>query len=141
MFEKCNTKVCQHGFSVTSNATGRACRPRSASTRLELHLATVLQGKSITNYHGLVGFFFLKKTKIVMFSFGVCCLFILDGTGTTAISQNCTYVQNPGFPSAYSDTAAISFTVNRCSNGNSWKRSCSSGLSPLISTISFCLFF
>ncbi len=54
--------------------------------------------------------------------FGVCCLFILDGTGTTAINQNCTYIQNPGFPSEYADVNDLSFTINRCSNGGYSRR-------------------
>ncbi len=49
--------------------------------------------------------------------FGVCCVFILTGTGTTVITQNCTYIQNTGFPSALADTTALQYTVQKCSNG------------------------
>jgi len=44
--------------------------------------------------------------------FGVCCLFTRQTTGS--INQNCTYIQNPGFPNAYTDTAAVSYTINKC---------------------------
>ena len=32
------------------------------------------------------------------------------------INQNCTYIQNPGFPSTYSATTALTYTVDKCSN-------------------------
>merc|ERR1712241_1599512 len=46
--------------------------------------------------------------------FGVCCLFIVKDTSTT-INENCTYIQNPSFPSAYTDTTALTYTINKCS--------------------------
>ena len=33
------------------------------------------------------------------------------------ITQNCTYIRNPGFPSAYSGTSPVSYTINKCSSG------------------------
>lgn len=48
--------------------------------------------------------------------FGVCCVFLVSASGGT-ISQNCTYVQNPGFPSTYGDTAELTYTVYKCSAG------------------------
>ena len=48
--------------------------------------------------------------------FGVCCLFITSTSGAT-VSQNCSYIQNPNFPSAYASETAISFTVTKCSSG------------------------
>ncbi len=48
----------------------------------------------------------------------MCCVFIVDGeNGDTQVNENCTYIQNPGFPSVTSDTAGITYTVNRCSQG------------------------
>lgn len=47
--------------------------------------------------------------------FGVCCLFIVTATSTT-IDQNCTYIQNPSFPSAYSSATALAYTINKCSS-------------------------
>merc|ERR1711884_915270 len=46
---------------------------------------------------------------------GVCCLFITSTSGAT-VSQNCSYIQNPNFPSAYASETAISFTVTKCSS-------------------------
>ncbi len=47
--------------------------------------------------------------------FGVCCTFQITSTNDQ-ISQNCTYLQNPGFPSATTDATALSWTVNKCSD-------------------------
>ena len=49
------------------------------------------------------------------FRFGVCCLFTTQSSGT--ISENCTYLQNPGFPSAYTTSTTIQWTVTKCSTG------------------------
>ena len=48
-------------------------------------------------------------------SFGVCCLFTVSNTGST-INQNCTYLQNPGFPSTYTSTTSLTYTVAKCSD-------------------------
>merc|ERR1739848_862846 len=47
--------------------------------------------------------------------FGVCCLFISSTSGAT-LSQNCSYIQNPGFPTAYAATTAQSFTIAKCAS-------------------------
>ena len=52
----------------------------------------------------------------VFFRFGVCCLFILSSTSST-ISQNCSYIQNPGFPTALAGGSAVSYTINKCNDG------------------------
>lgn len=46
--------------------------------------------------------------------FGVCCLFI--STAAATISENCSYIQNPSFPSAYTATSSLTWTVSKCSN-------------------------
>ena len=45
--------------------------------------------------------------------FGVCCLFVITD-GSSTITQNCTYIQNPGFPSVYSSTTGLTYTVSKC---------------------------
>ncbi len=35
----------------------------------------------------------------------------------SAISQNCTYIQNPSFPNADTSANAITYTVNKCNDG------------------------
>ncbi|XP_040564719.1 uncharacterized protein [Lepeophtheirus salmonis] len=47
--------------------------------------------------------------------FGVCCLFIVDTCGST-ISRNNSYFRSPGFPTAFTVTAATAcaFTIQRC---------------------------
>ncbi len=49
--------------------------------------------------------------------FGVCCLFVLQESGT--VRENCTYVQNDGFPTPLGADNAddVQFTVERCSEG------------------------
>merc|ERR1712156_906867 len=53
--------------------------------------------------------------------FGVCCVFLVTESGQT-VNQNCTYIRNPGFPSAYGDTSGVSYTINKCSSDICWLR-------------------
>merc|ERR1712223_1834875 len=46
--------------------------------------------------------------------FGVCCLFLYK-TGSEDVSQNCSYIQNPNYPSAYGSTTSIYWNVKKCS--------------------------
>ena len=46
--------------------------------------------------------------------FGVCCLFVLSSTSKLTVKENNTYIQNPSFPSVYSETSALSYTINKC---------------------------
>ncbi len=56
-----------------------------------------------------------KKFGVIS-RFGVCCVIITQSSSAT-VTQNCTYVQSSGFPSALSNANAIGFTVQKCSNG------------------------
>jgi len=47
--------------------------------------------------------------------FGVCCLFKVQ-LASQEINQNCTYIQNPGFPSAYTETTALSYVIRKCAD-------------------------
>lgn len=42
--------------------------------------------------------------------FGVCCTFASSTCGST-VTQNCTYIQNPSYPSTYATTGSCGFTV------------------------------
>jgi hypothetical protein len=55
--------------------------------------------------------------------FGVCCVFLVSTSGST-ISQNNSYIQNPGFPTALTTTtvATVSYTINKCSPNVCWIR-------------------
>lgn len=46
-------------------------------------------------------------------SFGVCCVVSVSSCGGT-VSQNCTYIDNPSYPSSYTTTGDCSYTVTRC---------------------------
>jgi len=48
--------------------------------------------------------------------FGVCCVFSVSASGTT-ISQNCTYIVNPSYPSTYVPTttpSTLTYTIAKC---------------------------
>merc|ERR1719491_21145 len=47
--------------------------------------------------------------------FGACCTFTLSTCGTT-VSQNITYIQNPGYPTAYATTGTCVFSVTPVSS-------------------------
>ena len=51
-----------------------------------------------------------------MHRFGVCCVFAADTTGQT-VTQNNTYIRNPGFPGDYTDTTAFTTTIEKCACG------------------------
>jgi len=53
--------------------------------------------------------------------FGVCCVFTFN-QATNTINVNDSYLQNPGFPSAYSETSAVTYTIQKCSNDVCWLR-------------------
>jgi len=55
--------------------------------------------------------------KVILFRFGVCCVFMTSTCGTT-VSQNCSYLKNPGYPSAYTSTSSCQFTINKCDSCN-----------------------
>lgn len=44
--------------------------------------------------------------------FGVCCVFSSSTCGST-VSQNCSYITNPGYPSTYSTTGSCDWTVSK----------------------------
>ena len=48
------------------------------------------------------------------FRFGTCCVFTVSASGST-ITQNCTYIRNPGYPNNYGETTAASYTIQKCS--------------------------
>jgi len=48
--------------------------------------------------------------------FGICCIFTINDATSTTISQNNTYIQNPSFPAVYTETTAITYTVNKCAD-------------------------
>ena len=51
------------------------------------------------------------------FRFGVCCVFMINDATTTQVNYNNTYLQNPGFPSTYSETTGITYTVAKVNEG------------------------
>jgi len=50
--------------------------------------------------------------------FGVCCIFSVSTTASS-VSENCTYIVNPNYPSNYAPTSTpttVTYTINKCSN-------------------------
>ena len=48
--------------------------------------------------------------------FGVCCVFTVSSAGTT-VTQNNTYIQNPGDPTGYTALSSIQYSITKCSTG------------------------
>jgi len=46
-------------------------------------------------------------------AFGVCCVVTVSSC-SGVVTQNCSYIQNPSYPSSYSTTGDCSYTVTRC---------------------------
>ena len=67
------------------------------------------------HFPSLYDMYFITYLFPTIFRFGVCCLFVIT-SASTAISENCTYIQNPSFPSVYADTTALTYTINKCSD-------------------------
>ena len=42
---------------------------------------------------------------------------MISSCGTT-VSQNCSYIKNPGHPAAYTSTSSCSFTIQKCDSCN-----------------------
>lgn len=47
--------------------------------------------------------------------FGVCCVVAIVACGGT-VTQNCSYVANPGFPGTYSEAATCDYTIRQCAD-------------------------
>jgi hypothetical protein len=47
--------------------------------------------------------------------FGVCCTFTLSSCGSS-VNQNCTYIQNPSYPTSYTTTGTCAFSVTPLSS-------------------------
>merc|ERR1712141_488831 len=57
-----------------------------------------------------------KNTACQAASFGVCCIVSLNTCGST-VSQNCSYVENPGYPTGLATaTPSCQYMVTRCSS-------------------------
>ena len=54
--------------------------------------------------------------SIPSFRFGVCCVFIVSTSGGV-VQQNCSYIQNPGYPSSYTGTSSVTYTIQKCNTG------------------------
>jgi len=47
--------------------------------------------------------------------FGVCCTFLVSDCGST-VDNNCTYIQNPSYPTTYSTTGSCAYSVSPLSS-------------------------
>ena len=56
-------------------------------------------------------------SKRIFSRFGVCCVFTIKDPTSAEITQNDTYLQNPGFSSNYKETNNVKYTVNKVSPG------------------------
>ena len=79
--------------------------------------APVLEGNFSSIYFEK---FNIRKKLWIIFDvffnrFGVCCVFMTSSCGAT-VSQNCSYIKNPGYSSAYTSTSNCQFTIVKCDN-------------------------
>ena len=93
--------------------TALAIVPQNAETKMGKLQVVAQQGK----YSNQFDFFSTRSSfchtscyklhPYLLFSnlhrFGVCCVFVYETSGST-ISQNCSYIRNPNYPDAYTDT-------------------------------------
>merc|ERR1712004_172028 len=54
--------------------------------------------------------------------FGVCCVFMYNDDDKTDVNYNDTYLQNPDYPSVYSETNNIDYTINKVDQDVCWLR-------------------
>ena len=76
----------------------------------QYHLEQDFQSKSTLSFDSVL------TSNFYIFSFGVCCLFVVSASGST-VNQNCTLIRNPDYPSPYSATTSLSYTVAKSSSG------------------------
>ncbi len=94
--------------------TAPASPALSARATEEGSRATVQQGRNSQEE--------ILKTKFrqifwhSFFRFGVCCIFVFSSSGAS-VNQNCSYVQNAGFPASSSGTAALTYNVQKTNSG------------------------
>ena len=88
-----------------------AIRAPNVKTKVEVLRETVQQGNIYLTYSKRTNYCEERPNH----RFGVCCLFQLAKVGE--VNQNCTYVQNPGYPSAYAETSAVKYTIKKCTDG------------------------
>ena len=80
--------------------------------------APVLEG-NFSSIYFLKSLIFVKNYELYLMCFfnrfGVCCVFMTSSCGAT-VSQNCSYIKNPGYSSAYTSTSNCQFTIVKCDN-------------------------
>lgn len=104
-----------HISVATVTGMGRVTPHPSARAKEDLLRAIALQGEN-NKTEWARGSVRLMSSGTPFPRFGVCCIFVFSDT-TVTTDKNCSYLQNPGFPSAYNETDTITYTINKCSNG------------------------
>ena len=85
----------------------------SARTSQDRPRETALQGRQSSN--GVARRVMWQRRLCQNCRFGVCCVFVV--TTESMVVQNCTYIQNEGFPTPLNEATAQSYTVQRCNSG------------------------
>lgn len=127
--------------SLRQSATSKEARLRETVRQgkwscLHLHIVVAdmydVNASKFSNQHRWIFLFWVIDPNL-QFRFGVCCVFTFTGD-TATTNNNCSYLQNPGFPGAFNGTTTattVTYTVQKCSDG---KRSV-----ILASSACFCL--
>ncbi len=92
---------------------GHVTRRHNTPIKVGQPAETARQGKLCYLFY----YEYINSRDLQFFRFGVCCLFILS-TSAATISENCTYLQNPSFPSVYSSATGLTYTISKCATGN-----------------------
>ena len=103
-------------LAVTSSVEGRRSRSENPQSRREgrfsIFNVVTFKHEQCTTSNGLLGTCLTStectsqggnKLGNCASGFGVCCLKTISTCGST-VTNNCTYIQNPGYPSAYTGT-------------------------------------
>ena len=103
-------------LAATSSVEGRRSRSENPQSRREgrfsIFNVVTFKHEQCTTSNGLLGTCLTStectsqggnKLGNCASGFGVCCLKTISTCGST-VTNNCTYIQNPGYPSAYTGT-------------------------------------
>ena len=79
-----------------------------ANVRIKEELQTAIVPQVNVTENEYVEVIINKSLPIL--GFGVCCTFLATTCGSS-VAQNCTYIQSPGYPSAYTTAGTCKYSI------------------------------
>ena len=99
---------CSGSSSTASQTVYGTCFSRSECSMK----SGFADGNCASGFGSSSGLFIcIFKKNVTLVFVGVCCVFLVTSCGST-VSNNCTYVQNPSYPSSYSTSGTCSYSVS-----------------------------